>query len=922
MKKLVRSTLVYCLVLLTLACGADISAAKYIERAEEYLDKGNYNAASIELKNAIKKEPQNAGARWLLGKVYLESGDFSGAEKELKKASEFGMADEPVLPLLGEALLHQGKNDELQIISLVNLSADAQATVLAEQGLAKLAQRKPDKAAKLVDEALSRNPDSPFAIVAKARLMAVNQEFEAATAQLEKAFQVDPDYAPAWSLLGDIEEQQRHHQPAVDAYTRAIDNSTNNMGERLKRAMQLVQLGKHDEAQQDIDSIKPRAPRNPGVNYAQGLVYLNTEKPKEAQAAFDVAVKDEQHYPMAIYYLAVTHLQLGNQQQAESQAERFHTINPNNIAGRKLLASIYLDKQEYSEAEAIIQPVVYEKENDTEALNILATSLFKQGKTEAAIEILVKVAELAPDSPEAQTRLGEAFLFKGKRASGQEHLENALQLDPDHAQADVLLILDHLKNKDYGLAIEAAEDYQKKAPDIVTPYNLAGRIYIKSGQTAEAKAAFEKARSISPGDPYACQQLASLAIKEGDADSAHSYYEEILNHHENHLSTLVQVAGLYALEGNQQLMVRNLDLAITAHPRALQPRIILARYYLAIGKLPQVSFVLANIDDIHKDNPSVLNIIAVAQIAQKEFSQAKITIKRLIEVQPGSAETHYLMATTYLGLDSRKEAQAELEKSVILAPDFLPARLTLLRLMLKERNVPAAKEQLKALKVMAPENPEVIKLEASFARLTGEQQESLRLSRIAFEKSPTTSNMLILVHALWDSGDKDGSLRLLQTWVEDRPKDVPARIELANALAANKQLDAAIDQYNKVLDRDNKNLVALNNIAWYLRDTDPEQALGHITRANDLKPGSAALMETQAVVLLKNGDIERAKRTITRALRISPNDPSLRYHSAMISASAGDTAIAIATLESLVKEEVIFKEKDDASKLLIQLRER
>ena len=413
---------------------------------------------------------------------------------------------------------------------------------------------------------------------------------------------------------------------------------------------------------------------------------------------------------------------------------------------------------------------------------------------------------------------------------------------------------------------------------------MAGRIYIESGQTAAAKTAFEKARSVSPGNPYACQQLASLAIKEGYADSAHSYYEEILSHHENHLSTWF---NLLPLRTGRQSAVdgQNLELAITAHPRALQPRIILARYYLTTGKLAQVSFVLANIDDIHKDNPSILNIIAAAQIAQNEFSQAKITIKRLIEVQPGSAEAHYLMANTYLGLDSRKEAQVELEKSVILAPDSLPARLTLLRLMLMERNEPAAKEQLKALKVMAPENPEVIKLEASMARLTGERQESLRLSRIAFEKSPSTSNMLIFVHELWDSGNKDSSLQLLQTWVEDHPKDVPARVELANALAANKQLDAAIDQYNKVLDRDNKNLVALNNIAWYLRDTDPAQALEYTSRANDLKPDSAALMETLAVVLLKNGDIEQAKRTITRALKISPDDPSLRYHSAMISAS-------------------------------------
>ena len=625
---------------------------------------------------------------------------------------------------------------------------------------------------------------------------------------------------------------------------------------------------------------------------------------------------------MALYYLAVTHLTLGNQQQAETQAERFHTINPNNITGRKLLASIYLDKQEYVKAEDIIQPVVYEKENDTAALNILATALFNQDKTEAAIEILARIAKLEPDSPEAQTRLGEAFFSTGERASGQEHLDKALQLDPDYAQADVLLVLDHLGNKDYGLAIKAAEDYQKKDPEIVTPYNLIGRIYLESGQPAEAKTAFEKARSVSPGNPYAGQQLAMLAIKEGDAGSAHSYYEEILEHHENHLSTLVQLAALYALEGNQELMVRYLDRAIASHPQALQPRIVLARYYLATGKLAQVSFVLANLGDIHKDNPSVLNIIASTQIAQKEFSRAKTTIERLIEVQPGSAEAHYLLAHTYLELDSRKEAQAELEKSIILAPEFLPARLALLRLMLEERNKSAAQEQLKALKIMAPEHPEVIKLEASMARLGGEQQESLRLSRISFEKSPSTSNMLILAHALWDSGDKDDSLQLLQSWVEDYPKDVAARVELANALAASKQMDAAIDQYNKVLDRDNKNLVALNNIAWYLRDTDPALALENTTRANNIKPNSADLMETLAVVLLKNGQSEKAERTITRALKLSPNDPSLRYHSAMISAAAGDTAIAITTLKSLAEEKVNFKEKDDASRLLKQLQEK
>ena len=80
------------------------------------LNQGELQAATIELKNALQQNAGNAKARSLLGKLYLETGNAPAAEKELRHASELGDADDVVLPLLAQALLAQGKLEELQAI--------------------------------------------------------------------------------------------------------------------------------------------------------------------------------------------------------------------------------------------------------------------------------------------------------------------------------------------------------------------------------------------------------------------------------------------------------------------------------------------------------------------------------------------------------------------------------------------------------------------------------------------------------------------------------------------------------------------------------------------------------------------------------------------------------------------------------------
>ena len=136
-----------CVICVPIGCSGSLTDAQYVEKAQGYLDQGQLQAASIELKNALLQNQKNAQARWLLGKVDLDIGDAAAAEKELRHASELGVADGAVLPILAQALLAQGKYEELQALSLETLTTeDQKAVLLASQGLGKLAQGEIDAA--------------------------------------------------------------------------------------------------------------------------------------------------------------------------------------------------------------------------------------------------------------------------------------------------------------------------------------------------------------------------------------------------------------------------------------------------------------------------------------------------------------------------------------------------------------------------------------------------------------------------------------------------------------------------------------------------------------------------------------------------------------------------------------------------------
>lgn len=909
------------LTLLTLAgCGDSYTTEQYIQRATEAMEKSEYAAATIELKNALRQDPNSAQARWLLGKAYLNSNDMPSATKELQQALDLGWPPDDVQPAMAQALLAQGEFEAVGALDAEGLVPDAQASLFGLQAQAALALDDNKTAEELIDKALALKPEALEVLIAKARLLESRDDVNGALAVIEQVIAINPKVADAWSMKGDILTNQQKFKLALAAYTKAISLKRNNSSELFKRALLKMQMGDYEAARVDSRELMAKAAKHPGSNYIRGLLEYEAGNYDEAITAFSVTEPASKQYPLSLFFLASANLKKGNMDLAINQAQRFHKSNPGSVQGRKLLAMVRQQQGDFAAVQQLLEPVLASYPDDIDALNLTSNALLQEGKTSEAIELLNRVAKLQPDSAEAKVRLGAGLLMGGQGDDALQPIQAALEMNPNIPMADMLLVLNYLQKKDYPAAISAAEAYQKRNPDLVAPYNLLGRVLQEAGKPDEARKAFQGALALDSADQGANSYLAQMALADDDLVAARNYYKTILAANPSSHQALIQLASLDARESKEAAMVDHLETAMAVAPAALEPRVLLARYYLAKGKPAQVPPLFTTVDAQQQQTPDVLRLMALSQLATKDASAAQFSLEQLLKVAPDSAQIRHLMAMAAAEQGNSERMLEELHRSLELDKDYFPSRLALTKIALETNDTAQFEQQIAILAKEAPDNAEVLLMQAAAAHRSGDLPTARKTAEKAFKLEPSSNALVSLAMYEELSGARAKALKRYDAWLKKNPDDIAARMAYASSLMMDHQVPQSTTQYAIVLQADPDNLTALNNQAWLLRETDTAKALGYAQRAAELAPDSAAVLDTLAMVQYISKDYDKAQRSILRALKSAPDDPSIRYHSAMIAAALKDNATARATLEKLLAANPKFPEVAKAKALLAQLK--
>src|ERR1700694_666864 len=198
---LVKLGVVAGVCVLLASCGGD-SPESLIKSARDYLAKGDYSAAVIQLRNALQKAPNNADARYLLGTALIERRDPAGAVKELRMAVQLGYPADQALPALARALIDDGDAKELvtEFGESTLGSPDAQAAFKTPIGNALLSLGKTKEAEAAFTAALSAKADFPDALLGVATLRAGSGDLEGAK-KIVDAVLAQPRAPPEASLF-------------------------------------------------------------------------------------------------------------------------------------------------------------------------------------------------------------------------------------------------------------------------------------------------------------------------------------------------------------------------------------------------------------------------------------------------------------------------------------------------------------------------------------------------------------------------------------------------------------------------------------------------------------------------------------------------------------------------------------------------
>ena len=901
----------------------NLSEQQLIQRAKDFEDKGDIKASVIELKNALQKNPNSPQARLLLGEVYLHAGMAPEAENELNKAAKLGVSPETIKPILGQALLMMGKYDRVlaDIQAGDSTSKQNRARIYQMRGEALLKTGKLQDACNLFQQSLETDANNPPTYWGLAQCSVADKHMEKAKAWLDSALKIDPKNAKTWLYMGDWELINNNPQGAVADYSNAVNADPNSLEALNKRAVLNITLNHLEAAKADVDKIAKLAPHSLLANYSHALLaFKQGNFPAARDALQEVAQAAPDYLPGVLLSGAVNYA-LGSYEQAASQLNKVLDKLPDNGYALKLLTATQSKLGLDQAALSTLQRLAPEQSNDPQLL-ALAANIYLHAKNYAkSSQMLERAAAIDPNNAAIRTGLGMSLLASGETERALADLQSAAALNTgtDSYQANTLLVLTLLNNKQYDRALLAIADLDKKKPNSPLTYNFRGGAYLGKNDIANARKNFEQALALQADFYPAAANLAQLDMQAKNPAAARARFEGVLKQDKNNLQAMMALAELAATTNQSADYLSWLEKAVKSHPEAIAARTALVRYYLTKNE-PQKALSIAN-DGINSnpDNPDMLGLLGATQMATNDNAAAVITYtKRLSKGKPG-AEAYLTLARAQIANQNMSEARLSLQSGLKLDPNNLQILDSLLGINVVEKKFDAALPLAQQMQTSYPALALGYEREADIQVALKHLPLAIKAYSLALAKGAGSPVFIKLVNTQIVSGAGKEAEQRLRDWLKQHPKDNAARAYSAEYYSSTGRYKDAIADYLEIQRQAPNNASILNNLAYLFQLTQDSRALSTAERALKLAPTSPASQDTLGWILVSQGQLARGLDLLRKAVAKMPNEPSVRYHYAAALAANGDKAQARVELTKLLAEFPKFNESTAANSLLHSL---
>jgi putative PEP-CTERM system TPR-repeat lipoprotein len=911
--------LVFVGILSTVLVWPAYALADHVSSARAAIKKGDLRAAQIELRNAIRNDPQNAEAHYWFGRVAIELGDPVAAERAAMAARDRGYDPSQAVPLQAQAMLAQSKFEALlDTLRPDGSSPSLDASILVSRGYAQIGLKQPEAAQKSFAEAQKIAPSAVEPQLAEARLAVARADLLTAESRINSALNSQPRSAEALLAKSQLQRLRNDASGAIAILDDLIREQPGVMQARLDRASLLLALGRGEQSKADIDAVLKATPGNVQGIYLRAVLSAQARNFKAADGDLERISAYLSRIQRAYFLQAVVKEQLGQYEQADDAARKYIGRNPNDLAAYKILARIQAVKRRPDLVIDILAKIVEGGKGDAETFDLLGRAYTSMGQPNEAVRYFEKAQAIAPKDIGLQTRLASVRLAMGDVDAALEDLEETLQTAPKMPAVGEALFFAALATGDSERAQASLARIREAQGETEVVGNLEGLYKLSLIDIGGAHAVFEKLSKRYPDFVPAKVNLARTLIMLGRGVEGEKILIDVLAKQPASDPALGLLVTIYLQSGRQLLAIGVLERAVTSEVQNTRLRVMLGDLYIRVGSAQKAIELVAKDKGVAALPTDLLSLRAAAQLALGQKKDAQGTYGELLKIDPALVGVRRQLVALLVEAGDFEAARNSVKAGIAVAPNIYQLYQDYALIDLRATGVDAALSTADRLVSQDRENSMLGALRGDIYLAANRPSDALQAYRQNFDMLPSATLVNRMAGALMRLGRPLDAITLLSEWIDSNPSDFLALEQLAEIYIVSQDLERAAKRLEAILERKPYEVVALNNLAWVYQQRGDQRAYGLARQAYLLAPGPQTA-DTLGWILVTSGQSTAGLGLLRQALLEAPNDPRVRYHFSIALRDTGSKEEAIKHLRIVSSTPGDFIEKREALETLRQL---
>ena len=484
------------------------------------------------------------------------------------------------------------------------------------------------------------------------------------------------------------------------------------------------------------------------------------------------------------------------------------------------------------------------KQKEFEFLFVEALKQKLFGNSQEAVQLLSNCLEIDPKSSSAMYELASIHAANNDYTSASLLLEKAISINPDNKWYKLLLAKVYQQSNRLTMAAEIYDQLLQKDPDNLDYLFRKAVLLSNSEKKHEAIDVYntlEEKVGVNEQISVAKQQL---YVSEGDVDNALKEIEKLIETNPNEPKYYGLLADLYQNQGDSVNALKYYRKIQEIDPDNGFVHFSLANYYLKQGNIEKSfeetkkGFRSETIDIQSKlqlymmltDNPGQTKI---------ESDQQEILIDILLEQYPDEFLVYTVYAENLLKKGKLKQARTELLKALKIKKDDYMMWERVLFIDNDLQDWQALYDHSSEAIGLFPNQPQVYFLNAVACVQLEKYDETISISEEGLD-------------FVIDNPQLEGQFLMLK----------------GEALYKQNKVQEAFKFFDKAVDLDQENHIALNNYAYYLslfgQNLDKAERMSG--KVIERFPDNPTYLDTHAWVLFRKGDFSLAKFYMESAL--------------------------------------------------------